>query len=70
MTLNKKDMEKSGIIMLVAGMVALAACTLGHHHHTTVVEKSNWNHANVSFLIDPMALFDCRNSSNKKLSFF
>jgi len=49
MTLNKKDMEKSGIIMLVAGMVALAACTLGHHHHTTVVEKSNNHYLKIEY---------------------
>jgi len=49
MTLNKKNMEKSGIIMLVAGMVALAACTLGHHHHTTVVEKSNDHYLKIEY---------------------
>jgi len=42
-------MEKSGIIMLVAGMVALAACTLGHHHHTTVVEKSNNHYLKIEY---------------------
>ena len=33
-------------------------------------EKKQTYHANVSFLIDPMALFDCRNSPNKNLSLF
>lgn len=42
-------MEKSGIAILVAGMVALAACTLGHHHHTTVVEKSNDHYLKIEY---------------------
>ena len=49
MTIKRKDMEKSGIVMLVAGMVALAACTLGHHHHTTVVEKSNDHYLKIEY---------------------
>lgn len=42
-------MEKSGIAILVAGMVVLAACTMGHHHHTTVVEKSNDHYLKIEY---------------------
>jgi hypothetical protein len=49
MTIKRKDMEKSGIAILVAGMIALAACTLGHHHHTTVVEKSNDHYLKIEY---------------------
>ena len=49
MTIKRKDMEKSGIAILAAGMIALAACTLGHHHHTTVVEKSNDHYLKIEY---------------------
>ena len=49
MTISRKDMEKSGVVMLVAGIIALAACTLGHHHHTTVIEKSNNHYLKIEY---------------------
>jgi len=49
MTIKRKDMEKSGVAILVAGMIALAACTFGHHHHTTVVEKSNDHYLKIEY---------------------
>ena len=49
MTIKRKDMEKSGIALLVAGMLFLAACTFGHHHHTTVVEKSNNHYLRIEY---------------------
>jgi hypothetical protein len=52
MTIKRKDMEKSGIAILVAGIVVLAACTLGHHHHTTVVEKSNDHYLKIEYAGD------------------
>ncbi|HTK19924.1 MAG TPA: hypothetical protein VL442_10440 [Mucilaginibacter sp.] len=48
MRINKKDMEKTGIAILVVGIVTLAACTFGHHH-TTVVEKSNDHYLKIEY---------------------
>jgi hypothetical protein len=42
MTIKRKDMEKSGIAIVVAGIALLAACGLGRKH-TTIVENTN-NH--------------------------
>ena len=48
MTIKRKDMEKSGIALIVAGMLFLAACTFGRRH-TTIVEKSNDHYLRIEY---------------------
>jgi len=48
MTIKRKDMEKSGIAVLVAGMIFLAACTFGKRH-TTIVEKSDNHYLRIEY---------------------
>ncbi|MDO3626100.1 hypothetical protein [Mucilaginibacter sp. BT774] len=48
MTIKRKDMEKSGIALLVAGMLFLAACSFGNRH-TTIVEKSNDHYLRIEY---------------------
>jgi hypothetical protein len=48
MTIKRKDMEKSGIALLVAGMLFIAACTFGKRH-TTIVEKSNDHYLRIEY---------------------
>ncbi|MBV8391229.1 MAG: hypothetical protein JO080_15595 [Mucilaginibacter sp.] len=48
MTIKRKDMEKSGIALLVAGMLLLAACTFGRRH-TTIVEKSDHHYLRIEY---------------------
>jgi hypothetical protein len=48
MTIKRKDMEKSGIAILVAGMIFLAACTFGGKH-TTIVEKSDNHYLRIEY---------------------
>ena len=48
MTIKRKDMEKSGIALLVAVMLFLAACTFGKRH-TTIVEKSNDHYLRIEY---------------------
>jgi hypothetical protein len=48
MIVKRKDMEKSGIAILVTGMVFLAACTFGKRHET-IVETSNDHYLRIEF---------------------
>jgi len=48
MKIKRKDMEKSGIALLVTGMLFLAACTFGRRH-TTIVEKSNGHYLRIEY---------------------
>ena len=48
MTIKRKDMEKSGIVLLVAGMLFLTACMFGKKH-TTIVEKSNNHYLRIEY---------------------
>lgn len=41
-------MNKSGIALLVAGMLFLAACTFGRRH-TTIVEKSDGHYLRIEY---------------------
>jgi hypothetical protein len=48
MTIKRKDMEKSGIVLIVAGLLFLAACTFGKRH-TTIVEKSDGHYLRIEY---------------------
>jgi len=48
MTIKRKNMEKSGIAILVAGMLFLAACTFSKRH-TTIVEKSDDHYLRIEY---------------------
>jgi len=48
MTINRNDMEKSGIALVVTGLALLAACSFGRKH-TVIVENSDNHHLRIEY---------------------
>lgn len=48
MMIKRKNMEKSGIVILAAGIILLAACTFGRRH-TTIVENTDNHHLRIEY---------------------